>query len=89
VRVLAADERGKPGQMAVYTGAGSPDTAAMFYDARMRTLGWQSDPRFAKTAREQGMTSRRFLNGKGHEVIVDLADADKGQGLTVTAIQLR
>ncbi len=89
VRVLSADERGKPGQMVVYTGAGSPDTAAMFYDARMRTLGWQSDPRFADAALQQGLRSRRFLNGKGHEVVVDLTDADKGQGLTVTAIQLK
>ena len=89
VRVLSGDERGRLAQMVVYTGPGSPETAALFYDARMRTLGWQSDPRFAKTAREQGLTSRRFLNGKGHEVIVDLADADRGQGLTVTAIQLK
>jgi hypothetical protein len=89
VRVLSADERGKPGQMVVYTGNGSPETAAMFYDARMRSLGWQSDPSFAKTAEEQGLRSRRFLNGKGHEVVVDLSDADKGQGLTVTAIQLK
>jgi hypothetical protein len=90
VRVLSADERGKPGQMVVYSsGTGSPDSAAMFYDARMRTLGWQSDPQFAKTAREQGLKSRRFLNGKGHEVVVDLSDADRGQGLTVTAIQLK
>jgi hypothetical protein len=89
IRVLAADERGKPGQMAVYTGAGSPDTAAMFYDARMRTLGWQSDPRFAALAERQGLRSRRFMNAKGHEVVVDLSDAERGQGLTVTAIQLR
>jgi hypothetical protein len=89
VRVLAADERGKPGQMVVYSGNGSPEMAEMFYDARMRTNGWQSDPRFAETALHQGLHSRRFVNAKGHEVVVDLTDADKGQGVTVTAIQLR
>ncbi len=90
VRVLSADERGKPGQLVVYASdAGSRDAAAMFYDARMRTLGWQSDERFARTAREQGLTGRRFVNGKGHEVVVDLSDVDKGRGVTVTAIQLK
>ena len=35
------------------------------------------------------MRSMRFLNDKGHEVVVDLtADERHGQGLTVTVIQL-
>ena len=88
VRVLSSDERGKPGQLAVYTGAGSPDTAALFYDARMRTLGWQADPRFADAAEKQGLRSTRYLNARGHEVVVDLADQKDGQGLTVTVVQL-
>lgn len=88
VRVLAADERGRAGQMVVYTGPGSPETAAMFYDARMRTLGWQADARFTETALRQGLRSQRWQNAKGHEVILDLADDRQGQGLTVTAIQL-
>ena len=89
VRVLAADERGRVAQMAVYNGTGSPETAAMFYDARMRTLGWQQDPRFGSYAKDQGMHSMRFQNAKGHEVIVDLAaDERHGQGLTITLLQL-
>ncbi len=89
VRVLAADERGRVAQMAVYNGQGSPETAAMFYDARMRTMGWAADPRFADYAAEKGMHSMRYQNAKGHEVIVDLAtDERRGQGLTVTLIQL-
>jgi hypothetical protein len=55
VRVLSSDERGRAGQLAVYTGPGSPDAAALFYDARMRTLGWQADARFAKIAERQGL----------------------------------
>lgn len=89
VRVLSADERGRAGKMVVYAGAGSPDTAEMFYGARMRTLGWQEDARFTKTATHEGLRSHRYLNAKGHEVVIDLADEKNGQGLTVTAIQLR
>jgi hypothetical protein len=89
VRVLSADERGRPGQMAVYNGTGSPQTAEMFYDARMATLGWHADPSFTRTALDQGMHAMRFQNAKGHEVVVDLAaDERHGQGLTVTLLQL-
>jgi hypothetical protein len=89
IRVLAADERGRAAQMAVYNGPGTPETAEMFYDARMATLGWRSDPGFTRTALDQGMHSMRFMNAQGHEVIVDLAADDRhGQGLTVTLIQL-
>ena len=88
VRVLSADERGRVAQMVVYTGPGSPEVAALFYDARMPTLGWQPDPRFTETALRQGLRSQRWQNAKGHEVILDLADDHQGQGLTVTAIQL-
>lgn len=89
VRVLSADERGRVAQMAVYNGQGSPETAAMFYEARMRTMGWAPDPRFADYAAEKGMHSMRYMNAKGHEVVVDLAaDERRGQGLTVTLIQL-
>ena len=89
VRVLSADERGRAAQMVVYNGQGTPETAEMFYDARMQTLGWKSDPGFTRTALEQGMHSMRFMNAKGHEVVVDLAADEKhGQGLTVTLLQL-
>jgi hypothetical protein len=86
-RVLSGDERGRVAQMAVYTGPGSPEAAALFYDARMRTLGWQSDPHFSAAAGKQGLHSTRYMNAKGHEVVVDLANEDGGR-LTVTVIQL-
>jgi hypothetical protein len=89
VRVLSADERGRLAQMAVYNGQGSVETASMFYNARMQTLGWAPDPRFATYAAEKGMHSMRYMNAKGHEVVVDLAaDERRGQGLTVTLVQL-
>jgi len=89
VRVLAADERGRAAQMAVYNGQGSTETASMFYDARMATLGWAADNRFARYAADKGMHSMRYMNAKGHEVVVDLsADEHHGQGLTITLIQL-
>lgn len=89
IRVLSGDERGRAAQMAVYTGPGSSDTAAMFYDARMRTLGWQSDPQFAAAAARQGLHSARYGNAKGHEVVIDLSeDTQKGRALAVTVIQL-
>jgi hypothetical protein len=88
VRLLSADERGRVAQMAVYDGAGTPDTASMFYDARMETLGWRQDAAFAAQALHQGMRSKRFLNAKGREVFVDLAGEKNGQGVTVTVIQL-
>ena len=89
VRVLAADERGRAAQMAVYNGQGSTEGGKMFYQARMRTLGWQEDPWFGKYAREQSLNSMRFMNAKGHEVVVDLAaDERHGDGLTITLLQL-
>lgn len=88
VRVLSSDERGRAGQLAVYTGTGSPEAASLFYDARMRTLGWQADARFAEIAGRQNLHSKRFVNAKGHEVVIDLADEHDGQGVTVTVIQL-
>ena len=88
-RVLSGDERGRAAQMAVYTGPGSPETAAMFYDARMSTLGWQSDPHFSAAAGKQGLHSTRYMNAKGHEVVVDLAPEEVNSGrVTVTVIQL-
>lgn len=87
MRVLSGDERGRVAQMAVYTGVGSAQGAALFYDARMRTLGWQDDPQFSGAAERQGLHSRRYANAKGHEVVIDLAEDDR-QALTVTAIQL-
>ncbi len=88
VRLISSDERGKPGQIAVYAGTGSPEAAAMFYEARMHTLGWQSDPRFAATASNTGLHSTRWMNAKGHEVIIDLSEEKDGQGLTVTVVEL-
>jgi hypothetical protein len=89
IRVLSADERGRAAQMAVYNGTGSPETAFMFYQARMQTMGWAPDPRFAKYAQNNGMHSLRFMNQKGHEIFIDLtADDRRGQGLTVTMLQL-
>jgi hypothetical protein len=89
IRVLSADERGRAAQMAVYNGTGSPETAAMFYQGRMKTMGWAQDPRFTQYASQQGMHSLRFMNAKGHEVVIDLTSDDRrGQGLTVTLLQL-
>ena len=43
----------------------------------------RASPRYA---RGQGLHSMRFVNAKGHEVVVDLTDDERhGQGLTVTA----
>jgi hypothetical protein len=87
-RVLAADERGAAGQMAVYVGAGSPEVAEAFYQARLQTLGWSLDPRFSEVARNQGRRSLRALSKDGHEVVIDASDERDGQGVTVTVLQL-
>ncbi len=89
VRVLSAEERGMPQRMAVYDGPGSPETAEMFYRARMRTLGWEEDVTFAEIARKQGKRALKYGNQKGHEVVIDLSDASDGQGLAVVAVQTR
>jgi hypothetical protein len=88
-RILAADERGAFGAMAVYSGGGSPDLALAFYTARLRTLGWQLDPRFSDIASRQGSRTLRALSRDGHEVLVDCSDGDEGRDLTVTVIALR
>lgn len=89
VRVLSSDERGRSGQLAVFTGGGSPELAQAFYDARMRTLGWQADPHYSVAAADQGLRSTRWMNAQGREVVVDLSDDHDGQGVTVTTIALR
>jgi hypothetical protein len=88
VRVLSADERGRSAQVVVYGGPGSPDGAEMFFAARMRTLGWQDDPLYANAASRNGLHSHRWQNAKGHEVVLDLADAKTRGDVIVTAIQL-
>jgi hypothetical protein len=88
-RILAADERGAFGAMAVYEGAGSPELAQAFYGARLRTLGWQLDPRFAELAEKQGSRTLRALSRDGHEVVVDCSAGSDGRGLIVTVIALR
>ena len=57
-RVLSGDERGRAAQMAVYTGPGSPETAAMFYDARMQHARLAVDPHFSAAAGKQGLPRR-------------------------------
>jgi len=89
VRVLSAEERGMPQRIAVYDGPGSPETAELFYRARMGSLGWQEDTTFAQIAKKQQKRSLKFGNQKGHEVVLDLSDSSDGQGLTVAAIQTR
>jgi hypothetical protein len=89
-RVLSADERGTPSQLAVYAGGGSPELADAFYQARLQTLGWRLDPRFAEVARKEGRHTQRALSADGaHELVVDCSDDRDGRGLTVTAVQLR
>jgi hypothetical protein len=89
VRVLSAEERGMPQRLAVYDGPGSPETAELFYKARMSTLGWEEDTTFGDLAKRQGKRSLKFGNKKGHEVVLDLSDASGGTGVTVVAMQTR
>ncbi|HEY7957211.1 MAG TPA: hypothetical protein VII38_18020 [Polyangia bacterium] len=88
IRVLSAAELGKAQRIVVYDGPGSPETAEMFYRARMHTLGWMEDETFSSLAAKQGKHALKFGNRAGHEVVLDLASAT-GQGLTVCAIQTR
>jgi hypothetical protein len=88
-RVLSADERGVGGQLAVYVGGGSPELAEAFYRARLETLGWSLDPRFADVARRSGRRTLRALSRDGHEVVVDCSDDHDGRGLAVTVVALR
>jgi hypothetical protein len=87
-RILSADERGAFGAMAVYRGGGSPDLALAFYTARLRTLGWQLDPRFSDVASRQGGRTLRALSKEGHEVLIDCSEDDDRQ-LIVTVIAMR
>jgi hypothetical protein len=89
VRVLSAEEHGMPQKVVVYDGPGSPETAELFYRARMQTLGWHEDDTFARLAKKQGKTSLRFDNAKGHEVVLDLSSNEREQGLTIVAVQTR
>jgi hypothetical protein len=90
VRCLSAEERGLPQRIAVYDGPGSPETAELFYRARMASLGWTLDENFSTIAAKQGKRALRFENASGHEVVIDLSAATpRGEGLTVAVIQTR
>jgi hypothetical protein len=89
VRVLSAEERGMPQRMAVYDGPGSPETALLFYRARMKSLGWMEDETFGKLAARQGKQSLKFGSKDGHEVVLDLSRATADGGLTICALQTR
>jgi hypothetical protein len=88
LRVLSSDERGTAGQLAVYMGGGAPELAEAFYVARMQTLGWSLDPRFAEVARAEGRRAQRFVSRDGHEVVIDESHAGDDQGVTITVVQL-
>ena len=78
-----------PQKVVVYDGPGSPETAELFYRARMQSLGWHEDDTFDRLAHKQGRTSMRYDNAKGHEVVLDLSSNEREQGLTVVAVQTR
>jgi hypothetical protein len=88
VRVLSAEEHGMPQKVAVYDGPGSPETAELFYRARLKTLGWSCDETFNRLAKRDGKTALRCDNAAGHEVLVDVT-APEGGGITVCVIQSR
>lgn len=89
LRVLSAEERGMPQRMVVYEGTGSPDNAAMFYRARMHSLGWQEDETFGKLAERQGKRALKFESRDGHEVVLDLSPAGDEGGVIICALQTR
>jgi hypothetical protein len=89
IRVLSAEERGMPQRMAVYDGPGSPSTAAMFYRARMHTLGWEEDETFSQLAERQGKVALKFGSRDGHEVVLDLSQSTEQGGVMVCALQTR
>ncbi len=88
VRCLSAEEHGMPQKLVVYDGSGSPETAELFYRARMKTLGWELDESFAALAKKQNKTAMRFENRAGHEVIIDLSSSEN-RDLTICVIQTR
>lgn len=76
-----------PQRMALYEGAGSAANAALFYRARMGTLGWTEDHNFTDFATREGRTSLRFGHPDGREAVVDLSDSPAG--VMVLAMLLR
>ncbi len=88
-RLMSADEVGRVERLVTYAGPGSPQTAAMFYRARMATLGWKRDERLAAVAADpqgSGRTTLIFSNGP-HEVIIGLGST--ARGVAITAMQVR
>ena len=78
-----------PQKVCVYDGPGSPEGAELFYRSRMAELGWNGDEAFARMAKNQGRTALRYDNAKGHEVVLELSQNERQQGLTVVAVQTR
>jgi len=85
IRILSAEERGMPQRLAVYEGVGSPETATLFYRARMDTLGWAEDHEFTRVAEKQGRHALKFDNAAGREVVLDLSSAPQS-GVTIVAV---
>lgn len=87
-RILSGAEAGMPQGLAVYEGAGSAETAMMFYRARMKTLGWGEEPNFTGAAAEKGKQALHFAR-QGHEVFLAFSDHETGPGVSIVAMRLR
>jgi hypothetical protein len=87
-RALFSDERGRDGQLVVYTGVDSAFAAAAFYRARLPRLGWRLDERFAAVAAREQRQAQRWLLPSGREVVIDCAAVADGHGATITIVQL-
>jgi hypothetical protein len=88
VRLLSADEHGRSERIVVYETAAAPPTVALFYRARMRSLGWSLDESFGAAAANEGHSALLFVRPAGHEAVVSLAPHD-GDVTTISILQLR
>ena len=86
VRLLSVAERGMPQRLVVYAGAGaSVEGAELFYQMRMRTLGWTAHDGEAPAGRRRALRYERA----GRSVLVSLSSSRDGQRLLVSVMETK
>lgn len=75
-------------RVVVYEAEGTVVSHILFYHARMRTGGWETDPAFEKVAKEKSIENLMFYRRSGRECNISI-DEDMDSGKTITTIMDR
>ncbi len=87
VRILSVAERGMPQRIVVYSErAVTPESASLFYRARMRTLGWTPEDDDGADGAGGRRKALRWSHD-GHQVLVSVSPSRDGERVVVTLLE--